>query len=55
MNNNGDPFSQIFWHGNTLAIETKLNKTAWKILKANKNKWNIKALIYKLMKKLKIC
>ena len=54
-NTNGEPFSRIFWHENTLAIGTKLNKTAWKILKANKNKQNIKAPKPKLTEKLKIC
>ena len=36
-------FLRISRHKNTLVIRTKLNKTAWKILKANKNKRNIQA------------
>ena len=43
VNINGDPFSRIFLHGNTLAIRIKFNKTASKILKDNKNKQNIEA------------
>ena len=54
MNTNGDPFPRIFLHENTLAIETKLKKTARKILNTNKNKRNIKIPKRKL-KKLKIC
>ena len=36
VNANGDPFLRFY--DNTLAIRTKLNKTAWKILKDNNNK-----------------
>ena len=43
MNTNGDPFSRIFLYENTFLIGAKFNKTAWKILKTNKNKQIIKA------------
>ena len=55
MKTNGEPFLQVFWHGNTLAIGTKLKKTLWEILKVNQNKRSIKAPKHKPKKKLKIC
>ena len=52
-NPNGNPFLQILWHENAPAIGIKLNETAWKILKANKNKRNVKAPKPILEEKLK--
>ena len=55
VNTNGEPFSRIFWHEDTLKDGTKPNKTAWEVLKINKNKLNIKAPKRKLKDQLKIC
>ena len=44
-----------FFDRTLLQYGAKLNKTAWKILKGNKNKQNIKALKRKRKEILKIC
>ena len=53
MNTNGDLFCEFSDMKMLFVIGTKLNKTAWKILKPNKCKQNIKSPKRKLKEKLK--